>query len=85
MTVQQKLEKMLIDNGMFDTQAKEVMKLAIPDLNALVDDYQISFNSDASSYPNVIYNVLFKAIKPIALKWIEDNIPLAWYKPMFEN
>jgi hypothetical protein len=26
---------------------------------------------------------LFLAIKPIALEWIEKNIPLAWYKPMF--
>jgi len=84
MTVQEKLEQMLIDSGMFPTQAKEVMILAIPELNDLVEDYSITFDRPSDEYPEVIYGVLFISIKPIALQWLEDNIPMAWYKPIFQ-
>jgi hypothetical protein len=83
MNVKEKLESMLVNNGMFESQAKEVMEIAMPKLNELVDDYKISFYSSYSEYPEVIYDVLFLAVKPIALKYIEENIPQAWYKPMF--
>jgi hypothetical protein len=83
MQTREKLEQMLVSNGMFESQAKEVMEISIPELNNLVEDYQITFDRPASEYPNVIYNILFLAIKPIALKWIEEKMPMAWYKPMF--
>lgn len=83
-TVRQKLEKMLIANGMFESQAKEVIEIAIPSLNDLVDDYKITFDSPSSDYPNRLYNTLYLIIKPIALEWIEENKPMAWFKPMFE-
>lgn len=83
MTTKEKLQSMLVNNGMFESQAKEVMEIAIPELNDLVEDYSITFNGSASQYPNVIYDILFLAIKPIALKWIEEKMPMAWYKPMF--
>jgi hypothetical protein len=83
MTIKEKLQSMLVNNGMFESQAKEIMGIAIPELNNLVEDYQITFDRSASEYyPSVIY-VLFLAIKPIALKWIEEKMPMAWYKPMF--
>jgi len=83
MTVREKLESMLIENGMFETQAKEVMEIAIPELNELVENYQITFNRPSSEYPNVIYNILFLAVKPIALKWIDENKPMAWFRSTF--
>lgn len=39
MTTKEKLEEMLVHNGMFDTQAKKVMDIAIPELNNILDDY----------------------------------------------
>ncbi len=84
MTVKDKLFNMLIERGMFDSQAEKVMEKAIPELINLVEYYSISFNRPSDEYPKPIYDVLFLAIKPIALKWIEENIPMAWYKPMFQ-
>lgn len=84
MTVREKFQQMLIERGMFDTQANEVMDLAIPEIQSMFDDYQITFNSPADQYPSMIYGLIFLAIKPIALKWIEENKPMAWFKPMFE-
>ena len=83
MTIREKLTKMLTENGMFDSQAEEVMKLAEPRIKELVDDYDLDLNRSSDEYPTPIYAVLFLSIKPIALEWIEKNIPLAWYKPMF--
>ena len=83
MTVKEKLQEMLVKNGMFESQAKEVMVLAMPELSNLVDDYDITFDSSSDDYPAIIYKVLFLALKPIALKWIEENLPNAWYKPVF--
>ncbi len=83
MTVQEKLESMLVANGMFENQAKEVMQLAMPRLNELVDDYEISFQSQSNQYPPMIYNLWFEEVKPIALKWIDDNKPMAWFRGMF--
>ena len=82
MTVREKIENMLVQNGMFESQAKEVMDLAIDDLNK--DNYKITFDRPSNEYPDPFYIVIFLRIKPIALKWINENKPLAWYKPMFE-
>lgn len=84
MTTYEKLHGMLVENGMFESQATEVMKLAIPELEEIVDGYDITLNQPANEYPKIVYTLLFIAIKPIALKWIEDNVPMAWFKPMFQ-
>lgn len=83
MTVREKLESMLVANGMFENQAKEVIELSIPKLNELTDDYTITFESPANQYPDMIYNLWYMTIKPIALKWIDDNKTMAWFREMF--
>jgi hypothetical protein len=83
MTVKEKLISMLVANGMFENQAKEVIELAIPKLNELVEDYNITFEAPSKQYPDMIYNLWYITIKPIALDWINKNAPMAWYKEMF--
>jgi hypothetical protein len=83
MTVRGKLENMLVLNGMFESQAKEVIELSIPKLNELDKDYTITFDSSSNSYPDVIYQLWFMTIKPIALEWIDKNKQMACYRGMF--
>jgi hypothetical protein len=83
MTIKQTLINMLIERGMFLSQANEVMELAVPQLNDLVEGYSISLDSRSDDYPKEIYKVLFGCIRPIALKWIDDNKPQAWYRDVF--
>ena len=85
MTTIKKLESMLVNNGMFQPQAEEVIKIAIPKLNELSGGYKITWDRPADEYPQAMYNLMFIAVKPIALKWIEENCPYAWYKDMFLN
>lgn len=84
MTVREKFISMLVNNGMFEEQAKEVMQLAEPKLKELTDDYSIRFDQLSESYPNSVYNILFIPVKKVALEWIDANKPQAWYRPMFE-
>ena len=83
MTVKEKLVSILVSNGMFENQAQEVIELAIPKLNELADDYKITFESPSSHYPDMLYKIWYISIKPIALKWIDDNKPMAWFRDMF--
>lgn len=83
-TTRQKFEQMLFENGMFEDQAKQVMDLAIPVIDSQVENYKFTWDRPAEEYPSQLYSIIFMTIKPIALKWIEDNCPMAWYKPMFE-
>lgn len=81
MTTREKVIKQLEDNGMFLEQAEQVFKKAQPLLKR--DDYTITWDRPASEYPEPFYNVLWVMIKPIALQWIDENCPQAWFRPMF--
>lgn len=83
-TTRQRFEKMLVDNCMFEEQAKSVMEIAMPIIDATMENYKFTWDRPADEYPEQLYNVVFLSIRPIALKWIEDNIPNAWVKPIFE-
>lgn len=76
---------MLTDRMMLPEQAEAVMESAMADLAHLVKDYKITWDSPSDGYPNMMYPILWMIVKPIALKWIERNIPQAFFKPMFET
>jgi len=82
-TVKQKLEYILYKHGLFEQQARKIVDLAIPKINELSDDYQIEWDSDEDVYQEDMYNFLFSLIKPEALKWIDENVPKAWYRENF--
>lgn len=82
-TIRQYLVKRLVSNGCSEKQATEIISIAEPSLQSLVEGYHFTLDSNVDSYPKVIYDILFVSIKPIALEYIEKNIPMAWFKPMF--
>ncbi len=84
MTTREKLEQMLYNMGMFENQAKQVIDEAIPELEKMAGDYKITFERPASEYPEMLFNIWFITVKKVAKIWIEKNIPMAWFKPMFD-
>ena len=74
---------MCVERGMFEEQAKEVVELTIPKIDAQ-DDYKTTWDRPANEYPDSLYAVMFLYVKETAKKWIEQNIPQAWFKPMFD-
>lgn len=83
MTTKDQLTQMLTDCGMFPNQADEVMSRAMPTIEKLVPDYRVTWDRPATEYPAAVYAVMWSITKPIALAWIEENCPKAWFKPMF--
>ena len=84
MTTKEKLKAMLTERGMFDDQADEVLKEAIPQIESLAPDHRYTWDSPASGYPDVFYNAMWITLRKVAQKWIKDNMPEAWFLPMFE-
>ncbi len=81
-TTEQELIKFMINSGMSEDQAKEVMVDVKVQFKEEYD-YDITWDRPASEYPTAIRMILPEAIKPIALRWIMKNKPQAWFKNMF--
>ena len=82
MTVEETLFKYLTDRGMSDNQAKEVLADYLKSV-ATDTNYQITLGADKDAYPNAVYIALYSGLQHQALQYIEKNIPMAWFKPMF--
>lgn len=82
MTFRQWATKFCSDRGMFDDDAKAVVDLLIADPTS--EPMQGRWDEDVSGYPPQMIAVTAVALKSVALKYIEEKTPMAWYKAMFE-
>lgn len=82
MTFRESMIKAMTTRGMFESQAIEIMNLYI------YSDMSVSmsgrWDDDAIAYPDQMQFVLWIGVKHFAFRWIEDNLPEAWFKPMFQ-
>lgn len=84
MTTLQRFEEMLTNNGVFESQAKQIMELAKPKFAETMPEYNVTWERPANEYPNAFYTIGFATIvKPAALQWIDENLPKAWFRAMF--
>ena len=81
MTTKGKFKAMLIERGMFDTQADEVIEAFKPRMET--DGYNMTWDRPACEYPDAIYTVGSVFLFQEAIKWIDANKPMAWFRPMF--
>lgn len=82
MTFKESMVKMMTSRGMFQSQAEEVLVKYIgsDEDNPMMD----SWNYDVNGYPEAMQKVLWIGVKDYAAKWIQVNMPQAWFRPMFE-
>lgn len=46
--------------------------------------YKITWDSPAADYPDYLYVAIYTTtIREVALQWIDENIPMAWFREMF--
>ena len=79
--IETKIKNMLEENGMWGKSVDAVMskaKEAIPDMKNRWGD-------DINDYFNPLVAFIWGITKNIALEWIDENLPEAWYRPMFVN
>lgn len=69
--------------GMFDSQAEAVVEqmMADPALESMAGRW----DDRVSDYPQPMLAVLVMSLRSNAVSWIEENLPKAWYKPMFDG
>jgi hypothetical protein len=66
---------------MFERQANEVIAQAKADPAGGM----IPWSSPLDGYPEMVTKMAWVVVKGNALKWIDANLPKAWYRPMFES
>ena len=64
---------------MFDSDAEAIFPLIIED--SVFDRWL----EDVNGYPEMIRSVLWLSAKRVALEWITENKPEAFYRPLFEE
>ncbi len=81
MTFRQALVAEMVSRGMFESQANKVMEIVIAD--EVNRDMAGRWDEDASKYPAPLLIVLWLNARETALAWIDQNLPRAFYRPMF--
>ena len=81
MNFEEKIKEMLTGSGMFDSQADAVMSAFKEDER--FDSFEGRWHEEVDAYPPVMVQVVWLGVKRVGLEWIEENIPDAWYKPLF--
>lgn len=79
MTFAKYIEERLIENGIWPHDAPKIIQMIMDDNEAMKGRW----HEDISGYPLMIMITLWMTAKRVALKFIDENQPQAWYRPMF--
>jgi hypothetical protein len=79
MTIQQRLIDFLTHRGMFEAQANAVWVQFATEHS----EDESRFREPWDSYDATMQSLWLIAIRQAGLKWIDANLPRAWFRPMF--
>ncbi len=75
--------------GMFKSQATEVMNKVVTESRENVEsinrEFKDRWGDDSNDYPPICLNLVFMGIEPIALEYIKETCPEAWFRPIFDK
>jgi len=82
MSVTQTMIDRLEQNGRFSERVREIMEKdkASKELASMADHWE----QPAQCYPKGMEAGIWLSVKKIALEWIDEKLPQAFYRPMFE-
>jgi len=83
MKIYEKATEFLVENGMFEAQAKDVISIAKERPENAV--WSKRWSDDIEGYPASALAVLLHSVKSSAIEWIDVNLPEAWYRPLFAD
>ena len=82
MTFEDKIKSMLIEHYLSNDGAMAVIEVMKAD--NILEPMAHRWNDDVADYPSVLI-ILWRSAKDTALKYIDANCPLAWFRPMFAD
>lgn len=83
MTFEQKIVEMLIGNGLFADQAREIIDLAKLDRSLV--SMEKRWSEDVADFPDTVLVGAWLSVQDVALEWIDEHCPLAWFRPLFSQ
>jgi hypothetical protein len=83
MTIQEKMTRLLEDNGLSPDQAQAVIQLAIADKS--LKFMKTRWDDECGGYPSPLFAVVWKSIKYMAVEWMDANMPKHFARSMFLN
>ncbi len=82
-TTKQRFANMLVKMGMFDNQTKSVLEEAIPIIEEKFVTKAIAWDKPETQYNNAFYFTVWLELRKLALKWIDKNVPEAFFRNEF--
>ena len=83
MSIRDWMQKQLVDRGLYDTEANEVIRFAIED--GALQGLKERVGDDIEGYPAQLLSVVSSSIMRSAHDWLKENKPLHWALPMFRD
>lgn len=81
MTFEQYMRNALFERGMLEPWIDQVMERTKADpANEAMDRW----TDQVEGYPDQFAAFIWYSTKRHALQWIDENLPRAWFRPMFE-
>jgi hypothetical protein len=80
MKIKEKLKELLINHGIFDTWADDILKIEQDSNQAMTGRW----DDLVEDYPDVLINVLWVSTKYTAKKYVIEKCPSAWFLPALE-
>lgn len=71
----------LVSNGMFESQAAQVLNI-VKGRNEAMNGH---WEDNKADYPDVMLRVIILDANLAAVEWIDENLPNAFFRPMFAN
>jgi hypothetical protein len=81
MTIKEYLIEHLVSRGFFEKDAEEAFKAYCEDMKGL--GFQKRWDDQIKDYPVQMQPILLIGFRHIVLKWIDRNVPDAWFRPLF--
>ena len=72
------MKKYLSENAMSEDDVEGV--IALVEEHALFNSMQGRLNEDVFAYPNIMMNLCIINIKVVALEYIDEHCPQAWFR-----
>ena len=83
MTFNEYILQMLFANGLGKSQAKAVLERAKN--HKLLLHMKDRLDEECDSYPDSTKVLVWISVKQVTLEWINESLPHAWFKPLFED
>ena len=80
MTIEEKIRQLLSEHGMWSTGLEETMKEAKE--GKLLESMSQRWGDQVSDYPQALLAVLWLNVRGIALDWVDENCPGAFYRSL---